>query len=95
MRCFCALPFSKRPKKIVNETFILVSYMFEEFSSFLLFELHHVFNGCKISPLQRNPESRMDNLIDLETRAQVENLISNGKIREEEESLLQGNVKDV
>ena len=43
----------------------------------------------------RNPESRMDNLIDLETRAQVENLISNGKIREEEESLRQVDVKDV
>ena len=43
----------------------------------------------------RNPESRMDNLIDLETRAQVENLISNGKIREDEESLQQVDVKDV
>ena len=43
----------------------------------------------------RNPESRMDNLIDLETRAQVENLISNAKIREDEESLQQVDVKDV
>ena len=43
----------------------------------------------------RNPESRMDNLIDLETRAQVENLIKNRKIRRDEESLQQVDVKDV